>query len=63
LETEGLISRDNVYFSNEQRQNEVLETKADISKAKSELGWEPRKNFQEQIISIAKNKLKEQFAS
>jgi nucleoside-diphosphate-sugar epimerase len=63
LEKEGLISRDKVFFSNEQRQNEVLETKADISKARSELEWEPRKNFHEQIISIAKNKLKEQFAS
>jgi UDP-glucose 4-epimerase len=41
-----------VNFTNEQRPSEVLETKADISKAKELLGWQPRVNISKGINKI-----------
>jgi nucleoside-diphosphate-sugar epimerase len=41
-----------VEFTNEHRKNEVLETKADISHAKSILNWKPEVNFREGIKKL-----------
>lgn len=38
--------------SNEIRPNEVMDTRADINRAKNELGWEPRISFSEGIQSM-----------
>lgn len=53
----GLIKADKVFFNNEHRRNEVLETCADISKAKKELHWEPQKNFAQELLNIALEKV------
>lgn len=39
-------------FLNNQRDNEILETKADISKAKLLLGWEPKIDINQGIMAI-----------
>lgn len=58
LKENSLVKEEAVFFSNEKRPNEVLETRADISKAKHELGWVPKKKFDEELVAIALDKLK-----
>jgi nucleoside-diphosphate-sugar epimerase len=41
-----------VEFSGEQRKNEVLETKADVSRAKKLLCWEPKVSIENGILNI-----------
>ena len=41
-----------VCFTGEQRKNEVLDTVADVSKAKKELGWEPKNSISEGISKL-----------
>ena len=44
-----------IQFANKERKNEVLDTVADISKAKSLLNWHPTVNIYEGIKRIVKN--------
>jgi nucleoside-diphosphate-sugar epimerase len=58
LKTSSLIAEEKVFFSNEQRPSEVLETCADISKALNDIGWTPRKDFRQELVAIAAEKIK-----
>jgi UDP-glucose 4-epimerase len=58
LKSNFLIDAGKVFFSHEERTNEVLETRADISKACKDLGWKPTRNFAEELVKIATEKRK-----
>lgn len=63
LKKHSFVEEGKVFFSETQRTNEVLETKADISKAKEELNWRPTRNFAEELVSIAAEKVNQKQTS
>jgi nucleoside-diphosphate-sugar epimerase len=58
LKEHSLIEPEKVFFSNEQRANEVLETRADIIRAMEDLDWKTTRNFSEELVAIASQKVK-----
>ena len=55
-----LISQDKISFTNEHRDNEVLETVANIDKAFQLLNWKPTKEFEPEFLRMAKAMLEGQ---
>lgn len=57
LQSHFFVAKNKIFYSNEHRSNEVLETCADISKAWQDFGWKPKKNFAEELVRIASEKI------
>jgi nucleoside-diphosphate-sugar epimerase len=58
LKRHKLIDEGNVFFSNEQRTAEVLETRADITRSWNDFGWKPNRDFETELVAIAKERIK-----
>jgi nucleoside-diphosphate-sugar epimerase len=53
----GFIGDRQISFSNQERVNEVMDVRADISRAWKDYGWQPKKELKTELVKIAEETL------